>query len=72
MTKTEQVYGGSLYELASDRERVNRLIPWGSTLGSIRIVVATDENGTHSTYHIVRGEPEFKSYAAEVMRRKGV
>ena len=61
-----------LYELASDRERVNQLIPWGSVLGSIRIVVETDDTGTHSTYHIVRGEPEFKSYAAEVMRRKGV
>lgn len=61
-----------LYDLASDRERVNQLIPWGSTLGSIRIVVETDETGTHSTYHIVRGEPEFKSYAAEVMKRKGV
>lgn len=61
-----------LYELASDRERVNRLIPWGSRLGSIRILVETDETGTHSTYKIIRGEPEFKSYAAEVMRRKGV
>lgn len=61
-----------LYELASDRQRVNDLIPWGSTLGSIRIVVESDETGTHSTYRIVRGEPEFKSYAAEVMRRKGV
>ena len=61
-----------LYELASDRERVNELIPWGSRLGSIRIVVETDGTGTHSTYRIVRGEPEFKSYAAEVMRRKGI
>ena len=61
-----------LYDLASDRERVNRLIPWGSTLGSIRIVVEADESGFHSTYRIQRGEPEFKSYAAEVMGRKGV
>ncbi len=61
-----------LYELASDRERVNTLLPWGSTLGSVKIVVETDHTGIHSTYHIVRGEPEFKSYAAEVMRRKGV
>lgn len=61
-----------LYELASDRERINRLLPWGSQLGSIRIVVKTDGSGVHSTYHITRGEPEFRSYAAEVMRRKGV
>lgn len=61
-----------LYELAADRHRVNELIPWGSKLGSIRILVENDESGVHSTYHIVRGEPEFKSYAAEVMRRKGV
>lgn len=61
-----------LYELASERQRVNELIPWGSKLGSIRIVVENDHSGVHSTYHIIRGEPEFKSYAAEVMRRKGV
>ena len=61
-----------LYELASDRQRVNELIPWGSQLGSIRILVKSDDTGVHSTYHILRGEPEFKSYAAEVVRRKGV
>lgn len=61
-----------LYELASDRQRVNDLIPWGSRLGSIRIQVESDGQGTHSTYHILRGEPEFKSYAAEVMKRKGI
>ena len=61
-----------LYELASDRERLNTLLPWGSRLGSIRIVVETDEKGTHSTYHVERGEPEFNSYASEVMRRKGL
>ncbi len=61
-----------LYELASDRHRVNQLIPWGSRLGSAKILVETDESGIHSTYHIARGEPEFKSYAAEVMRRKGI
>ena len=61
-----------LYELASGREKMNQSIPWGSTLGSIRIVVEQDEEGSHSTYKIIRGEPEFNSYASEVLRRKGV
>ena len=61
-----------LYELASGREEMNARLSWGSTLGSIRIVVAHDETGTHPTYKIIRGEPEFNSYAAEVLRRKGV
>lgn len=61
-----------MYELAADRERVNQLISWGSTLGSIRIVVESDGTGTRPTYKIVRGEPEFNSYAAEVLKRKGV
>ncbi len=61
-----------LYELASRRSELNSLLSWGSTLGSIRIAVEHSETETRSTYKIVRGEPEFNSYAAEVLRRKGV
>lgn len=61
-----------MYELASDRRRVNELIPWGSTIGSIKIIVEADGSGTKPTYKITRGEPEYNSYAAEVLRRKGI
>ena len=61
-----------MYELASDRQRVNELIAWGSTIGSIKIIVEADGEGTKPTYKITRGEPEYNSYAAEVLRRKGI
>ena len=59
-----------LYELAADRERMNRLIAWGSSVGSLKIVVRSDQDGIQPTYKVVRGEPEWNSYAAEVLRRK--
>ena len=59
-----------LYELAADRERMNSLIAWGSTIGSLKIVVRSDETGIQPTYKVVRGEPEWNSYASEVLRRK--
>ena len=59
-----------LYELAADRERMNHLIAWGSSVGSLKIVVRSDEAGVQPTYKVVRGEPEWNSYAAEVLRRK--
>ena len=61
-----------LYELAADRVRLNNLINWGSSVGSIHIIVRSSPDGIKSTYHIERGEPEFKSYASEVLRRGGI
>jgi hypothetical protein len=63
-----------VYELASKRGELERLIPWGSKIGSIKIIMKNGENGDISsfTYKIDRGEPEFNSYASEVLRRKGL
>lgn len=61
-----------IHELASERSKIEAAIPWGSSLGSIRIVM--DRTGDESvfTYKVERAEPEFNSYASEVLRRKGV
>jgi DNA mismatch repair ATPase MutS len=63
-----------VYELASRRGELERFIPWGSKIGSAKIIMKSGENGGISsfTYKIERGEPEFYSYASEVLRRKGV
>jgi hypothetical protein len=61
-----------VYELASQRNELESLIPWGSKIGSLKIIMDREGDFSRFTYKVQRGEPEFNSYAAEVLRRKGV
>jgi len=60
-----------IYELAAERGKLSELIPWGSTLGSMRVRVELHGELAEPLYKAERGEPEFRSYAAEVLRQKG-
>jgi DNA mismatch repair ATPase MutS len=59
-----------IHELAFMRKKLEQNIPWGSALGSLKIVM--DQTGSESTYKITRAEPDFNSHAYDVLRRKGV
>jgi DNA mismatch repair ATPase MutS len=61
-----------IHELASGREKLQRLIPWGSQLGSVKVVLDLSGNESRFTYKVERAEPDFNSYAGDVLRRKGV
>ena len=47
-------------------------MPWGSRLGSLRIVLDTAGGETRFTYRVERGEPLGDSRAEEALRRGGV
>ena len=61
-----------VYELASNRGRLEEAIPWGSRLGSLRIIL--DETGGEAkfTYRVERGEPKGYSHAEDALRRGGI
>lgn len=61
-----------IHELASDREKTEQAIPWGSRLGSIKVLMDKEGDESRVTYKIQRAEPDFKSYASEVLRRQGI
>lgn len=58
-----------VHELAMNRERLSRALPWGSRLGSLRVLL-DDQNGF--TYHVIRGEPEGVSHAEDALKRGGI
>lgn len=61
-----------VYELASRRAALEEAVPWGSRLGSLRIVLDTAGGETRFTYRVERGEPLGDSRAEEALRRGGV
>ena len=61
-----------VYELAAKRRQLEEAIPWGSAIGSLRILLRETEAGSESTYQVLRGEPEFDSHAYDALRRGGV
>lgn len=58
-----------VHELAIHRHRLAKALPWGSKLGSLRVLL-DQQNGF--TYRVERGEPEGQSHAEEALRRGGV
>ncbi len=58
-----------LYDLAAEAPQMNEKLS-GSRISSIRAVARHSKNGVEASYRIERGEPEFTSYAREVLSRK--
>ncbi len=58
-----------LYDLAAEAPEMNRALA-GSTVSSLRAAAVRGETGIEASYHIERGEPEFTSYAKEVLEKK--
>ncbi len=61
-----------VYELARNRAALEAAVPWGSRLGSLRVVLDTEGGETRFTYRVERGEPLGDSRAEEALRRGGV
>ena len=61
-----------VYELARERAKLEAAVPWGSRLGSLRVVLEEEGGETRFTYRVERGEPTGDSRAAEALRRGGV
>ncbi len=61
-----------VHELAGNRASLEEALPWGSRLGSLRIVLEERAGEVRFTYRVERGEPLGKSYAGEALRRGGV
>ena len=61
-----------VYELASNRAGLEEALPWGSRLGSLRIVLEEDGEETRFTYRVERGEPKGYSHAEDALRRGGI
>ena len=61
-----------VYELARERAKLEETVPWGSRLGSLRVVLEEKDGETRFTYRVERGEPLGDSRAAEALRRGGV
>ncbi len=61
-----------VYELAARRAALEEALPWGSCLGSLRIVLDEEGGETRFTYRVERGEPKGQSHAEEALRRGGI
>ncbi|MBR4703922.1 MAG: hypothetical protein IKO91_08765 [Oscillospiraceae bacterium] len=61
-----------VHELARNRSALEEAVPWGSRLGSLRIVLEERAGEMSFTYLVERGEPLGRSYAQEALRRGGV
>ena len=61
-----------VYELASNRANLEEALPWGSRLGSLRIVLEEVGGETRFTYRVERGEPKGYSHAEDALRRGGI
>jgi hypothetical protein len=61
-----------VYELASHRASLEEALPWGSRLGSLRIVLEEVGGETKFTYRVERGEPKGYSHAEDALRRGGI
>ena len=61
-----------VYELASHRASLEEALPWGSRLGSLRIVLEEVGGETRFTYRVERGEPKGYSHAEDALRRGGI
>ncbi len=61
-----------VYELASNRANLEEALPWGSRLGSLRIVLKEEGGETKFTYRVERGEPKGYSHAEDALRRGGI
>ncbi len=61
-----------VYELARERAKLEAAVPWGSRLGSLRVVLEEEGGETRFTYRVERGEPLGDSRAAEALRRGGI
>ena len=61
-----------VHELAAGRAALEEAVPWGSRLGSLRIVPEEVGGVQRFTYRVERGEPLGRSYAHEALRRGGV
>lgn len=58
-----------IYDLASSADEMNKEMS-GSTISSIIAVAVQGEDGIEASYHIQRGQPQFTSYAKEVLLKK--
>lgn len=61
-----------VYELGSHRASLEEALPWGSRLGSLRIVLEEVGGETRFTYRVERGEPKGYSHAEDALRRGGI
>ncbi len=61
-----------VYELASNRAGLEAAVPWGSRLGSLRIILDEEGGETKFTYRVERGEPKGYSHAEDALRRGGI
>ncbi len=61
-----------VHELAANRASLEEALPWGSCLGSLRIVPEEAAGESRFTYLVERGEPLGRSFAHEALRRGGV
>lgn len=58
-----------IYDLASGAKEMNQLLP-GSKISSIIAVATGQGENVEASFHIERGEPQFTSYAKEVLRKE--
>ena len=60
------------YALALERSALESAIPWGSRIGSLRVVLEEDNGSPRFTYRVERGEPLGDSHAEDALHRGGV
>ena len=61
-----------VYELARSRAALEAAVPWGSRVGSLRVVLEEEDGSPRFTYRVERGEPLGDSHAEDALRRGGV
>lgn len=58
-----------IYDLASGADEMNQQLT-GSTISSIIAIASKNGDEINASYHIERGQPQFTSYAKEVLRKE--
>ena len=61
-----------VYDLPRERAALEAAIPWGSRVGSMRVVLEEENGSPRFTYQVERGEPLGDSHAEDALRRGGV
>lgn len=61
-----------VFDLARSRAALEEAVPWGSRLGSLRVVMDESGGERRFTYRVERGEPEGVSYADDALKRGGI
>ena len=69
---TRGIWVTHVYELPRNRAALEAAVPWGSRIGSLRVVLEEVNGSPCFTYRVERGEPLGDSHAEDALRRGGV